>query len=77
MKHHYSTRIAYYKDDTFVQVFTQIQLNVFSSIKLFTNFIKFVDIKSKSTHVEVLIGYYYSVVRPHFISNQALGVDCT
>ena len=39
--------------------------------------LNFVDMNSKTTHTEALFGYSYSVARPHFIRNQALGIDYT
>ena len=59
---------------TFVQVFSQ---NVSCSIKLFAGLLSFVDMNSKTTHTDALFGYSNSVVRPHFISNRSLDVDCT
>ena len=64
-------------DVTFVQVFSQVQLNVSSSIKLFAGLLSFVDMNSKTTHTDTLFGYSNSIVRPHFISNRLLDVDCT
>ena len=64
-------------DGTFVQVFSQVQLNVSCSIKLFAGLLSFVDMNSKTTHTDALFGYSYSIVRPHFISNRLLDVDCT
>ena len=58
-------------------MFFQVQLNVSCSIKLFTGLLSFVDMNSKTTHTDALFGYSNSVVRPHFISNQSLDVDCT
>ena len=56
---HFSTKIAYLTDGTFVQVFSQIQLNVSC---LFTGLLSFVDLNSKTTHTDTLFGYSYSVV---------------
>ena len=64
-------------DETFVQVFSQVQLNVYCSIKLFAGLLNFVDMNSKTTHTDALFGYSNSVVRPNFISNRSLDVDCT
>ena len=64
-------------DGAFVQVSSQVQLNVSCSIKLFAGLLSFVDMNSKTTHTDALFGYSYSVVRPHFISNWSLDVDCT
>ena len=64
-------------DGTFVQVFSQVQLNVSCSIKLFAGLLSFVDMNSKITYTDALFGYSNSVVRPHFISNRSLDVDCT
>ena len=61
----------------FVQEFSQVQLNVSWSIKLFPGLLSFVDMNSKTTHTDALFGYSNSVVRPHFISNRSLDVDCT
>ena len=61
----------------FVQEFSQVQLNVSWSIKLFAGLLSFVDMNSKTTHTDPLFGYSYSIVRPHFISNRSLDVDCT
>ena len=71
---HFSTKIA---DGTFGQVFSQVQLNVYSSIKLFAGLLSFVEMSSKITHTDALFGYSYSIIRPHFISNRSPDVDCT
>ena len=52
-------------------------MNVSFSTKLFAGLLSFVDMTSKTTHTDALFGYSYSVVRPHFISNRSLDVDCT
>ena len=74
---HSSTKIAYLKDGTFTQVFFQVQLNVSCSLKFFAGLLSFVDMNSKTMHTDVLFGYSYSVVRPHFKSNRSLDVNCT
>ena len=43
-------------DGTFVQVFSQVQLNVSCSIKLFAGLLSFVDMNSKTTHTDALFG---------------------
>ena len=70
-------RLYVKNDGTFVRVFSQVQLNVSCSIKLFAGLLSFVDVNSKTTHIDALFGCSYSVVRHHFISNRSLDVDCT
>ena len=64
-------------DGTFVQVLSQVQLNVSSSIILFAGLLTFIDMNSKTTLTAALFGYSYGVAMPHFISNWLLDVDCT
>ena len=74
---HFSAKIAYQTDGTFVQAFCQVHLNVSCSIQLFAGLLSFVDVNSKTTHTDALFGYSYSIVRSHFISNRSLDVNCT
>ena len=61
----------------FFQVFSQVQLNVSSSIKLFNGLLNFADINSKTTHTDASFCSSYSVAMLHFVSNQAPSVDGT